>query len=60
MKKNDIYKVAIAILAIVATLVVGLATASILAPPKRSSKANKVDFECITEPKAKPLQECKR
>lgn len=60
MKKNDIYKVAIAILAIVAALVFVLVTASILAPPKRSSKANKVDFECITEPRAKPLQECKK
>lgn len=59
MKKNDIYKVAIAILAIVATLVFVLATASILAPPKRSSKAEKVDLSCITEPKANPLQECK-
>ena len=59
MKKNDIYKVAIAILAIVATLVVVLAAASVLAPPKRSSKAEKVNFSCITEPKANPLQECK-
>ena len=59
MKKNDIYKVVITILAIVATLVVILVTASILAPPKRSNKAEKADLSCITEPKANPLQECK-
>lgn len=59
MKKNDIYKVTIAILAIVATLVVILVTASILAPRERSSKAEKVNFSCITEPKANPLKECK-
>lgn len=59
MKKNDIYKVAIAILAIVAALVFVLVTASILAPRERSSKAEKVDLSCITEPKANPLKECK-
>lgn len=60
MKKNDIYKVAIAILAIVATLVVVLATASVLAPPKRSSKAEKVDLSCVTEPGKNPLKDCKQ
>lgn len=60
MKKNDIYKVAIAILAIGATLVFVLVTASILAPRERSSKAEKVDFGCLTEPKANPLNECKK
>jgi hypothetical protein len=59
MKKNDIYKVAITILAIVATLVVILVTASILAPPKRSSKAEKVDLSCVAERRANPLKECK-
>lgn len=60
MKKNDIYKVAITILAIVATLVVILVTASILAPPKRSSKAEKVDLSCVTEPGKNPLKDCKQ
>lgn len=60
MKKNDIYKVAIAILAIVATLVVILVTASILAPPMRSSKAEKVDLSCVTEPGKNPLKDCKQ
>ena len=60
MKKNDIYKVAITILAIVATLVVILVTASILAPPVRSSKAEKVDLSCVTEPGKNPLKDCKQ
>lgn len=60
MKKNDIYKVAITILSIVATLVVILVTASILAPRERSSKAEKVDLSCVTEPKANPLKECRK
>lgn len=60
MKKNDIYKVAITILAIVATLVVILVTASILAQPKRSSKAEKVDLSCVTEPGKNPLKDCKQ
>ena len=59
MKKNDIYKVVIAVLAIVATLVVILVTASILAPPVRSSKAEKVDLSCVTEPGKNPLKDCK-
>lgn len=60
MKKNDIYKVAIAILAIVATLVFVLVTASVLAPLKRSSKAEKVDLSCVTEPGKNPLKDCKQ
>lgn len=60
MKKNDIYKVAITILAIVATLVVILVTASILAPPVRSSKAEKVDLSCVAEPSKNPLKDCKQ
>ena len=60
MKKNDIYKVTITILAIVATLVVILVTASILAPPKRSNKAEKVDLSCVTEPGKNPLKDCKQ
>lgn len=60
MKKNDVYKVTIAILAIVATLVVILVTASILAPRERSSKAKQVDLECVTEPGKNPLKDCKQ
>jgi len=43
MKKKDIEKFIWIALAIVATLVVIFVSASILAPPKRSKKANKVD-----------------
>ena len=60
MKKNDIYKVAITILAVVATLVVILVTASILAPRERSSKAEEADLSCVTEPGKNPLKDCKQ
>lgn len=60
MNKKDIEKLIFIALAIVAILVVVLVSVSILAPPKRSSKAEKVDFKCLTEPKANPLQECKK
>lgn len=59
MKRKDAEKLIVAALAIVAILVVILVSASILAPPKRSSKAEKVDFECVAEPRANPLKECK-
>lgn len=57
MKKNDIYKVAITILAIVATLVVILVSASILAPPKRSDKA-KYSLECGPQYVKLPKEKC--
>lgn len=60
MKKNDIYKVVITILAIVATLVVILVTASILAPRERTTKAQNYDLECTTAPVKNPLKECKK
>lgn len=60
MKKGDIYKLVIIALAIVATIVVILVTASILAPRERSSKAQKYDFDCTVEPKKNPIKECKK
>lgn len=57
MKKNDIYKVAITILAIVATLVVILVTASILAPRERSSKAEYA-LECGPQYVKLPKEKC--
>lgn len=59
MKKKDIEKFIWIALAIVATLVVIFVSASILAPPKRSKKAEKVDLGCVTELKKNPLKECK-
>lgn len=59
MKRKDVGKIILVVLTIVAILVVIFVTTSILAPPKRSTKADKVNFECLTEPKAKPLTECK-
>lgn len=58
MNKKDIEKLLFIALAIMAILVVIFVSISILAPPKRSNKAEKVDFKCLTEPKANPLQEC--
>lgn len=60
MNKKDIEKLLFIALAIMAILVVIFVSISILAPPKRSSKAEKVDFKCLTEPKANPLKECKK
>ena len=60
MNKKDIEKLLFIALTIMAILVVIFVSISILAPPKRSSKAEKVDFKCLTEPKANPLQECKK
>ena len=60
MNKKDIEKLIFAVLAIVAILVVILVSASILAPPKRSNKAEKVDLSCITEPGKNPLKDCKQ
>lgn len=49
MNKKDIEKLIFAALAILAILVVILVSASILAPAKRSSKAEKVDLSCVAE-----------
>ena len=58
MKKKDIEKFILIALAIVAMLVVIFVSASILAPPKRSNKANKVNLGCVTELRKNPLKEC--
>lgn len=59
MNKKDIEKLILIALALVAILVAVFVGISVLSPVKRSSKAEKVDLSCITEPKANPLQECK-
>ena len=59
MKKKDIEKFILIALAIVAMLVVIFVSASILAPPKRSKKANKANLGCVTELIKNPLKECK-
>lgn len=60
MNKKDIEKLVLIVLALVAILVVVFVGISMLSPVKRSNKADKVDFSCITEPKANPLKECKK
>ena len=58
MKKKDIESLIFIGLLLVAAIVIVLVTAAIAVPAKRSSKAEKVDLGCITEPKANPLKEC--
>lgn len=60
MKRKDVERLFFIALAIVATLVVIFVSASILAPPERSSKAEKVDLSCVTEPGKNPLKDCKQ
>jgi hypothetical protein len=60
MKKKDIEKLIFAALAIVAALVMIFVTIAICAPPKRSTKAEKVDLSCVTEPGKNPLKDCKQ
>ena len=58
MKKSN-YKTLIAVLIILAAAVVTTCIVVTVVPAKRSSKAQKYDLECITEPRKNPLQECK-
>lgn len=58
MKKNT-YKTLIILLVIVAAAVVAACIIVTVVPVKRSSKTQKYDLECITEPRKNPLQECK-
>lgn len=58
MKKNT-EKTIFIILLILAIAVIMACVIVTVVPPKRSSKAERVDLSCITEPKANPLQECK-
>ena len=60
MKKKDVYKLAIIALAIFAMLTIIFVTTAIIQPPKRTSKAQKYDLDCVTQLNEKPLQECKR
>lgn len=60
MKKNDIEKLIFVALAIVAALVVIFVTIAICSPAKRSTKAEKVDLSCVTEPGKNPLKDCKQ
>lgn len=60
MKRKDAERLFFIALAIVAVLIVIFVSASILAPPVRSSKADKVDLSCVTEPSKNPLKDCKQ
>ena len=60
MNKKDVEKLLFIGLALTAIVIVALVTASILAPRERSSKAEKVDLSCVTEPGKNPLKDCKQ
>lgn len=60
MNKKDVEKLLFIGLALTAIVIVALVTASILAPRQRSSKAEKVDLSCVTEPGKNPLKDCKQ
>lgn len=59
MKKNA-YKTFITILLILAVAVVMACIIVAVAPVKRTSKADKVDLSCVTEPSKNPLKDCKQ
>ena len=59
MKKNA-YKTFITILLILAVAVVMACIIVTVAPAKRSTKAEKVDLSCVTEPSKNPLKDCKQ
>lgn len=60
MKKKDIESLIFIGLLLVAAIIIVLVTAAIAAPAKRSSKADKVDLSCVTEPGKNPLKDCKQ
>lgn len=60
MKKKDIESLIFIGLLLAAAIVIVLVTAAITAPAKRSSKAEKVDLSCVTEPGKNPLKDCKQ
>lgn len=60
MNKKDVEKLLFIGLALTAIVIVALVAASILAPRERSSKAEKVDLSCVTEPGKNPLKDCKQ
>lgn len=60
MKKKDIESLVFIGLLLVAAIIIVLVTAAIAAPRQRSSKAEKVDLSCVTEPGKNPLKDCKQ
>lgn len=59
MKKQDIWKLVLAGLIIMASLAIIFVTIAIMSPPKRSSKAVKYDLDCVAGRSRNPLVECK-
>lgn len=59
MKKDEIIKLSLIGLAIMAILTVMACTISIVMPEQRTPKAQTYDLECVAGRSRNPLQECK-
>lgn len=57
-KKDNFDWIVIGWLAGAALIIVAICIIVTVIPRERSSKANKVDLSCITEPRKNPLKEC--
>lgn len=57
-KKDNFDWIAIGVLAGVALVIVAICIIVTVIPRERSSKAQKVDLNCVTELKKNPLKEC--
>ena len=59
MTRNEIIKLILVGLGILAMLVVIICSITIMIPATRTSKAQKYDLECVAGRSRNPLQECK-
>lgn len=59
MKKKEIWQLIIVGLIVLAVLSVIFVTIAIVTPPKRTTKAQKYDLECVAGRSRNPLVECK-
>ena len=59
MKNNKLDNVILGVLLGAAIIIVAMCIIVTVVPRPRNSKAEKVDLNCITEPKKNPLKECK-
>ena len=59
MKKQDIWKLVLVGLIIMASLAIIFVTIAIMSPPKQTTKAVKYDLDCVAGRSRNPLVECK-
>lgn len=58
MKNKD--RTIILVLLVIAVVIILACIFVTVAPVKRTTKTQKYELECITEPNKKPLEECKQ